>query len=102
MIIDKGSTVVSSYVMGTDFYQNADEIEENRAKGKPNMGIGKYCYIERAILDKNCSIGDHVKIIGGRHLTDGDYGTHSIQDGIVVVKNRKVSLSYPVISVTWM
>ncbi|HCN11250.1 MAG TPA: glucose-1-phosphate adenylyltransferase, partial [Chryseobacterium sp.] len=46
------------------------------------------CYIERAILDKNCSIGDNVRIIGGKHLPDGDYETHSIKDGIVVVKKN--------------
>jgi glucose-1-phosphate adenylyltransferase len=39
------------------------------------MGIGKYCYIEKAILDKNCYIGDNVRIIGGKHIPDGDYGT---------------------------
>jgi glucose-1-phosphate adenylyltransferase len=43
-----------------------------------------------AILDKNCYIGDNVKIIGGKHIPDGDYGTHSVQDGIVVVKKGAV------------
>ncbi|KQR94530.1 glucose-1-phosphate adenylyltransferase [Chryseobacterium sp. Leaf180] len=91
--IDKGSTVVSSYVMGSDFYQKTTEIVDNDSKGIPNMGIGKYCYIERAILDKNCSIGDNVRIIGGRHIPDGDYGTHSVQDGIVVVKKGSVIMA---------
>ena len=84
--IDKGSTVVSSYVMGADLYQPTEEIMENENSGKPNIGIGKYCYIERAIIDKNARIGNNVRIIGGRHLPDGDYDTHSIKDGIVVVK----------------
>jgi len=88
--IDKGSTIVNSYVMGADFYQNTTEIVLNDRKGRPNMGIGKYCYIEKAILDKNCYIGDNVKIIGGKHLPDGDYETHSVQDGIVVVKKGAV------------
>ncbi|MGE8433596.1 glucose-1-phosphate adenylyltransferase [Chryseobacterium joostei] len=88
--IDKGSTIVNSYVMGADFYQNTTEIVMNDRSGRPNMGIGKYCYIEKAILDKNCYIGDNVKIIGGKHIPDGDYGTHSVQDGIVVVKKGAV------------
>lgn len=88
--IDKGSTIVSSYVMGSDFYQKTTEIVDNDNQGIPNMGIGKYCYIERAILDKNCRIGDNVRIIGGKHIPDGDYGTHSVQDGIVVVKKGSV------------
>ncbi len=88
--IDKGSTIVNSYVMGADFYQNTTEIVLNDRAGRPNMGIGKYCYIEKAILDKNCYIGDNVKIIGGKHIPDGDYGTHSVQDGIVVVKKGAI------------
>ena len=88
--IDKGSTIVNSYVMGADFYQGTKEIVANDQSGLPNLGIGKYCYIDRAILDKNCSIGNNVKIIGGKHLPDGDYETHSIKDGIVVVKKNAV------------
>ncbi len=88
--IDKGSTVVNSYIMGTDYYQSTESIVENDARGIPNLGVGKYCYIERAILDKNCSIGNNVRIIGGKHLPDGDYETHSIKDGIVVVKKNAV------------
>jgi len=88
--IDKGSTIVNSYVMGADFYQKTTEIVHNDSKGQPNMGIGKYCYIEKAILDKNCYIGDNVRIIGGKHLSDGDYGTYSVQDGIVCVKKGAV------------
>ncbi|MDT3405808.1 UNVERIFIED_CONTAM: glucose-1-phosphate adenylyltransferase [Pseudacidovorax intermedius] len=84
MRIDKGSTIVNSYVMGADFYQTTMDIVSNDKSGFPNMGIGKYCYIEKAIIDKNCYIGDNVRIIGGRHLEDGDYGTYAVQDGIVV------------------
>jgi len=88
--IDKGSTIVNSYIMGADFYQLTSEIIENDHSGAPNLGIGKYCYIEKAILDKNCRIGNNVRIIGGKHLPDGDYETHSIKDGIVVVKKNAV------------
>ena len=88
--IDKGSTLVNTYMMGADFYQDTNEIVENDLNGSPNVCVGKYCYIERAILDKNCRIGDNARIIGGRHLEDGDFETHSIKDGIVVVKNIAV------------
>lgn len=88
--IDRGSTVVNSYIMGADYYQATDEIVENENKDKPNMGIGKYCYIEYAIIDKNVKIGNNVRIIGGKHLPDGDYETHSVKDGIVVVKKGAV------------
>ena len=88
--IDRGSTIVNSYLMGSDYYQDTQEIVENDKSGKPNLGIGKYCYIDKAIIDKNCRIGDHVRIIGGKHLPDGDYETHSIKDGIVVLKKNAV------------
>lgn len=86
--IDKGSTLMNTYMMGSDYYQDTAVIIANDKEGRPNVGVGKYCYIERAILDKNCRIGDNVRIIGAKHLQDGDFETHSIKDGIVVVKKN--------------
>lgn len=91
--IDKGSTLISTYMMGADYYQNTEEIMNNESQGVPNLGVGKYCYIERAILDKNCSVGDNVRILGGQHLPDGDFDKYSIKDGIVVVKKNAVITS---------
>ncbi|WP_292010730.1 glucose-1-phosphate adenylyltransferase [Chryseobacterium sp.] len=88
--VDKGSTIVSSYVMGADFYQNTNEFIQNEKEGKPNMGVGKYCYIEKAILDKNCRVGDNARIIGGKHLSDGDFETYSVKEGIVVIKKGAI------------
>jgi glucose-1-phosphate adenylyltransferase len=50
------------------------------------MGIGKRCFIKNAILDKNCSIGDDVRINGGKHLKDIETDTYVVRDGIVVIK----------------
>lgn len=88
--IDKGSTIVSSYIMGADYYEDIKVIAANEKSNVPHMGVGKNCYIEKAILDKNCAIGDNVKIVGGKHLADADRDTHSIKDGIVVVKKGAV------------
>ena len=81
---------MNTYMMGSDYYQSTTEIIENDYHGKPNVGIGKYCYIENAILDKNCSIGDNVRIIGGKHIPDGDFENFSIKDGVVVVKKNAI------------
>ena len=55
------------------------------------MGIGDRCEIKNAIIDKNTYIGDDVKInCGNKVLEDGDYGTHTVQDGIVVIKKRAI------------
>lgn len=88
--IDKGSTVIRSYIMGADYYETIEDILENEQKSIPSIGIGKFCYIENAILDKNCHIGNNVRIIGSKHHPDGDFETYSIKDGIVVIKKDAI------------
>ncbi len=88
--VGKGTKIRNTYMMGSDFYQSLDEIEQFRAAGIPLVGVGEHCEIENTILDKSCSIGNGVKIKGGSHLADGDFPTHTIRDGIVVVKKRAV------------
>jgi glucose-1-phosphate adenylyltransferase len=85
-----GTTIENCYVMGSDNYQTLEQIEESRLSDSPIMGIGDRCYIKNAIIDKNTYIGNDVKINCGTTLENGDYGTHTVQDGIVVVKKRAV------------
>ena len=47
-------------------------------------------FISRAIIDKNCRIGNNVHIEGGNHLNDGDYGSYHVVDGIVIVPKGSV------------
>lgn len=84
------SILVSSYVMGNDSYETLDEITSATAKGIPLMGIGSRCYIRKAIIDKNCRIGDDVKIEGGSHREKTEHELYSIKDGIVVLKKGAV------------
>jgi glucose-1-phosphate adenylyltransferase len=88
--IGTGTTIVNSYVMGGDRYQTLNELKEAEELKIPVMGIGERCYIKNAIIDKNCFIGNDVRINGGPHLPDGDFKTHTIKDGIVVVKKLAV------------
>lgn len=88
--IGTGTTIVNSYIMGSDYYQTLDELEEARESQTPIMGIGDRCYIKNAILDKNCSIGNDVRINGGANLADGDFENYTVKDGIVVVKKLAV------------
>jgi glucose-1-phosphate adenylyltransferase len=46
--IDTGSVIRNSIIMGADFYE-ADQA----ARGGPELGIGKNCVVENAIIDKN-------------------------------------------------
>jgi glucose-1-phosphate adenylyltransferase len=88
--VGHGSTVVSSYLMGNDYYETLAEIEHDGKMGIPLAGIGNRCYIKNAIIDKNCRIGDDVRIDGGSHLENTDHSLYTIKDGIVVVKKGAI------------
>jgi glucose-1-phosphate adenylyltransferase len=88
--IGNRSVITNSYIMGSDYYQTLDDINNSKEKGKPLMGIGDDCVINNAIIDKNCCIGNGVIINGGKHLQDGDYENYTIKEGIVVVKKGVV------------
>jgi glucose-1-phosphate adenylyltransferase len=88
--IGSGTTVVSSYIMGNDFYETVAEIDHAYSHGLPPVGIGHRCYIRNAIVDKNCRIGNDVRINGGPHLENSDHSLYTVKDGIVVVKKGAV------------
>jgi len=88
--IGHGTTVVNSYIMGNDFYETIEEMEVNKKKGLPMIGIGERCYIKDAIIDKNCRIGNDVRINGGKHLVNTDHSLYAVKDGIIVVKKMAV------------
>lgn len=83
--IGKETVITNSYVMGADYFQTLEQI-----KKAPKMGIGERCFINNAIIDKNCFIGDDVNINGGKHLLDYDNADFTVKDGIVVIKKGAV------------
>ncbi|MEM7549547.1 MAG: glucose-1-phosphate adenylyltransferase [Bacteroidota bacterium] len=86
--IGKGSTVIKTYMMGSDYYETLEEMEDQHIDIL--MGIGERCYIENAIVDKSCRIGDNVTIIGGDHLEDQENDLFVVSNGIVVIKKGVV------------
>lgn len=88
--VGHGTTVVSSYVMGNDYYETLEDIESANQSGIPLLGIGSRCYIKNAIIDKNCRIGNDVRINGGTHLENTDDPLYVIKDGVVVMKKGAV------------
>ncbi len=82
------STVINTYMMGSDYYETLKDMEEEHIKIL--MGIGERCFIKNAIIDKNCRIGDDVRINGGPHLEDAETDLYVIRDGIVVIKKEAV------------
>ena len=88
--IGKDTVVKNVYIMGCDYYETIDQINEKKHAGKPILGIGERCVIEDAIVDKNCSIGNDVVIRGGAHLEKTDHPLYTIKDNIVVIKKGAV------------
>jgi glucose-1-phosphate adenylyltransferase len=88
--VGHGSTVVSTYIMGSDFYETLTDIASDTEKGVPLLGVGDRCYIKNAILDKNVRIGNDVRINGGAHLENTDHPLYTVKNGIVVVKKGAV------------
>lgn len=86
--IGKETTVINTYMMGSDVYETLEEVANKKIEIM--MGIGERCFIKNAIIDKNCRIGDDVRINGGPHLEDTETDTYVIKDGIVVLKKEAV------------
>ncbi len=90
-IINEGCDLNGVIMMGADFYENEHEKKENARKDIPNIGIGKGCKINKAIIDKNAKIGDNCCInVNGRTYEDGDHGLFFSSDGIIVIKKFAV------------
>ena len=88
--IGKDTVIKNSYIMGCDYYETINQINQKTEKGQPVLGIGDRCVIEDAIVDKNCSIGNDVQIKGGPHLEKIDHPLYTVKDGIVVIKKGAV------------
>ncbi len=88
--IGAGTCIENCYVMGNDFYQNLDDIQDDIKNNIPLIGIGENCFIKDALVDKNCRIGNNVHISGGKHLADTSNDLYSVKEGIVVVKKGSV------------
>jgi glucose-1-phosphate adenylyltransferase len=86
--VGKGTTIANTIIMGNDFYPSLEELKYK--DGVPPIGIGQRCYINNAIIDKNCRIGNDVRINGGTHLQDGHFDNYSVVDGIVVIQKSAV------------
>jgi glucose-1-phosphate adenylyltransferase len=90
-IIESGATLDGVVCMGADFYETPEDRAENRARGVPNVGIGRGSIIRRAIIDKNARIGEDCRIgIDERPRPDADGECWSIRDGIIVIHKNGV------------
>jgi glucose-1-phosphate adenylyltransferase len=80
----RGATVRRSLIMGIDA-DPADTLSRSA-----QAGIGPGTVIERAIVDKNASIGRNVRILEERRGPDSEGQGWTIRDGIVVIARNAV------------
>jgi glucose-1-phosphate adenylyltransferase len=80
--IGGGTTIRHSIVMGADFY---DVDLATQKDDQPELGIGRNCVIDHAIIDKNARIGDGVVISPAGKPENVDGSNYYIRDGIVVI-----------------
>ncbi len=89
--IEENTRISDSIIMGADFYQSMEGIENDKKNKIPPIGIEKNCVIKKAIIDKNVRIGEGSKIINEKGLSNFDSKIYSIKDGIVVIpKNTTI------------
>ncbi len=92
--IDEGTRIEDSIVMGADFFESIEEMNDNISVGKPHLGIGENSIIRRAIIDKNARVGKNVQLINRHNVEtlDGENGCYFIREGIIIVpKNATIA-----------
>ncbi len=89
-LVDTGSHVHRSILMGCDYYETEASIKDHTDKGLPRIGIGKNCRIENAIVDKNARIGDNCHITPHGKPENMDHELFFIRDGIVIIPKNGV------------
>lgn len=84
-IIRAGSRLERTIMMGSDYFETPEEVEECEIKGTPPIGVGKNCFIKNAIIDKSARIGNNVTLTpdGKADETAGD--GYYVRDGVIVV-----------------
>lgn len=89
--IGENAVIRDSVVMGADFLETQDEIKSSRVQGIPPIGIGAKSEILGAILDKNCRVGENVRIVNPTGCDSSDqFDPCLIRDGIPILVKEAV------------
>ncbi|HNT00167.1 MAG TPA: sugar phosphate nucleotidyltransferase [Polyangiaceae bacterium] len=89
-MIHEGSRLKNVVMMGQDQYESPEAETSAKARGLPPIGIGKSCFIENAILDKNARIGDDVSLSPAGLPDDFEQGDVAVRDGVLIVTKNGV------------
>lgn len=88
--IGHNATIRDTVLIGADKFETDAERRANKANGLPNLIVGDNVVIERAILDKDCRIGDNVHIVNRKGVENAESDTYVIREGIVCIPRGTV------------
>lgn len=88
--IGENSVIERGIVMGADSFETVEEIVQNNKEAIPHIGVGSNCEIREAIIDKNARIGNSVKLINARGISDETTENYIIQDRIIVIPKNTI------------
>ena len=85
-VVQSNAVLEDVVMLGADFHETMEDLEENQKLGRPDLGIGAGSFIKHAILDTNVRIGKNVVLDpeGLPEKFDHDNGIF-IRDGILIV-----------------
>jgi len=89
-IVGVGTVLNRVILLGSDYYESLQSIQEHERAGKPRIGIGANCRIENTIVDKNARIGNNVVISPAGKPENVDHQNYYIRDGIVIIPKNGV------------
>ncbi|MEY5009892.1 MAG: Glucose-phosphate adenylyltransferase [Verrucomicrobiota bacterium] len=88
--IKGGTTIRNCVMMGADYYDADQGVSQSGPRTVPDLGIGRDCVIDHAIIDKNARIGDGVVITPEGKPEHFDGPNYFIRDGIVIIPKNAV------------
>jgi glucose-1-phosphate adenylyltransferase len=89
-VVGAGTRLNRVIMLGSDYYEALESIQEHEKAGKPRVGIGINCRIENTIIDKNARIGDNVIISPAGKPENLDHPNYYIRDGIVCIPKNGI------------
>ena len=90
-IVGVGTVLNRVILLGSDYYESLESIQEKEKAGKPPIGIGANCRIENTIVDKNARIGNNVVISPAGKPEKVDHPDYYyIRDGVVIIPKNGV------------
>ena len=88
--VGAGAVLNRVILLGSDYYESLESIQEHERSGKPPIGVGTNCRIENTIVDKNARIGNNVVISPAGKPAKVDHPLYYIRDGIVIIPKNGV------------